>query len=89
VIEHYEYLIQLVDHLEIENRKLIKKFFSLPLKTDRFVEINRRNLDFSFLSFDVSSLILTEPLCHIIIIIIIYDTVITINGTRYKEINRK
>ena len=52
-----------------------------------FAEINRRIFDFSFRSF--GSFILTELFFHIMTIIITYDTVITINGTRYREIKRK
>jgi hypothetical protein len=62
---------------------------SLLLTGDRFDEINRRKLDLLFLSFDLLSFILSELFFHIIIIIMIYETVITINGTRYREIKRK
>jgi len=62
---------------------------SLLLTGDRFPAINRRKLDLLFLSFDLLSFILSELFFHIIIIIIIYETVITINGTRYREIKRK
>ncbi len=70
-------------------KKWIKKFVFIPLRVDLFDEINWRNLDFWFVPFDVSSFPLTEPFCHIIIIIITYETVITINGTRYRDIKRK
>lgn len=64
-----------------------KKIFSigniqrniLPFDLDDFDDISRRTFD---RSFGVSSFILTELFFHIITIIIIYDTVITINGTR-------
>jgi len=85
VIVHYEYLIQ-YDHLffikkrKRNGKKILLEF--LPVKVDLFDERSRRNFDFSFRSFGVLSFILSEPFFHIITIIIIYDTVITINGIR-------
>lgn len=58
------------------------KICFLPVTVDRFDDKSRRNFDFPFRSFDVSSFTLTELFFHIITIIITYDTVITINGTR-------
>jgi hypothetical protein len=59
------------------------------MEVDFFEGINRRIFDFSFRLFDVLSLILTELFFHIMTIMITYETVITINGTRYREIKRK
>jgi len=88
----YEYLIPYDDHLDKRSNQTIKNhsiFFSLPFNVDCFDESNRRNFDFGVLSFVVSSLTRTELFFHIMTIIIIYETVITINGTRYTERTRK
>ncbi len=61
-----------------ERRSVIFLTFDV---VDLFDERSRRNFDFSFRSFDDSSLTLRELFFHIITIIITYDTVITITGT--------
>jgi hypothetical protein len=63
---------------EKERRSVIFLPFDV---VDLFDERSRRNFDFSFRSFDDSSLTLRELFFNIITIIITYDTVITITGT--------
>lgn len=60
-----------------------------PIRVDRFDESNRRSFDFSCFSLVTSLLDFTELFFQMMTMMIIYEIVITINGTRYTEMKRK